>query len=322
MISFDSLNTAWSRLSETAVHSYKIGPFTVQISSNSKSLENRLIRAFAHLPLGDGVPDLTIRLWDKPNLPSLNWSLIQTNGYRGYGDPPLYFHYFEAIGALSAIDTEQNIAYYAIRDPDSLPWWVDGSPLQVILHVWFREKGIQLTHSAAIGDTRSSILLAGKGGSGKSTTVLACLEGGLKTLGEDYILVAPDRAYSIYHTAKWQPYTRTLFPSYETHIANPNTSDREKALIYYKDLFPSQISLNSPIHAIVSLHIGTTSNLEKSDLFTSLQSLLLTTAMQLPLPDPRTTSLLRKFAEPLEHYRLSLGPDLKTNVSILTSLLR
>ncbi len=151
---------------------------------------------------------------------------------------------------------------------------------------------------------------------------MACLEEGFATLGEDYVLLAPECAYSIYQTAKWQPYTRTLFPSYESHIANPDTANQEKALIHYMDLFPSQIISSSPIHAVVSLRIGTSSHLQKSDLRTSLQSLLLTTAMQLPHPDPRTSTLLHARIKQLDHYHLTLGPDLKTNVTLLRSLFR
>jgi hypothetical protein len=321
MICFEKLNEMWNPLKGLASQCYRIGPFAMQISSNHASLIDTLTRAFAHLAAENTSPDLTIRLWSGPKLPPLNWSLIQTNGYRGYANPPFYFHYFEMIGALSAIDTERNIAYYIIRDPDSFPWWAKGSPLQAIFHVWLREKGMQLTHSACIANGKSGILLAGKGGSGKSTTVLACLAEGFATLGEDYVLLAPKCAYSVYQTAKWELYTRTLFPFYEAHITNPSTADQEKALVYYMDLFPSQILSSSPLHAVVSLQIGSSPRLQTSDLRTSLQSLLLTTAMQLPHPHPRTSTLLHEQIKQLDHYHLVLGPDLKQNVSLLRSLL-
>lgn len=320
MISFDRLNKAWDLLPKPPFQFYKIGPFTVQICSHNRSVMAKLTRALAHLATEPSAPDLTIRLWSGSKLPLLDWSLIQTNGYRGYAERPFYFHHFEMIGALSAIDTDKGIAYYAIRDPESLPWWVGGSPMQAIFHVWLREKGIQLTHSACIVNAKNGILLTGKGGSGKSTTVLACLTEGFATLGEDYILLAPDCAYSIYQTAKWRLPTRTMFPDYESYISNPDTANREKALIHYKEIFPSQMKSSSPIHAIVSLDIGNSSRLVKSNLRASLQSLLLTTAMQLPHPDPRTAKLLYDRLKNLDHYHLFLGPDSKANVHLLRGL--
>jgi len=320
MISFEDLNETWETFPIEAACSYKIGPFIIRISSISKPLMEMLTRGLAHIAPENASPDLTIRLWNGPKLPPINWDLIQSNGYRGYSAPPFYFHFLEPIGALSAVDTERGIAYYAVRDLDVLPWWVSGSPLQTIFHVYLREKGMQLTHCAAIANKKSGILLAGKGGSGKSSTLLSCLEEGFDTLGEDYVLLGQGHAHSVYQTAKWTPHTRKIFPSYESYIANPDVADREKALIYYKEIFPSQIALSSPIHAIVSLRIGTSPHLEKGDLRTSLQSLLLSTAMQLPHSDPRTNSLLYSFAQPLAHYRLTLGPDLKTNVALLRSL--
>jgi hypothetical protein len=320
MICFEQLDSAWASFSEAAAQSYQIGPFVVRICALDATLVHQLLRACRHLEVADRAADLTIRIWSGAKLPSLNWSLIGTNGYRGYADPPFYFHHFEEIGALSALDATRHIAYYIIRDPSALPWWVSGSPLQVILHAWFREKGLQLTHSAAITNGKKAILLAGPGGSGKSTTVLACLQAGLNTLGEDYILLGKDLAYSVYQTAKWHPHTRTLFPSYESRIVNRESADREKALIYYEDLFPSQIELSSPLHAVASLRVGTSAQLQPADLRTSLQSLLLSTAMQLPHSNPRTMHLMQKSLEPLAHFRLSLGPDLRENVALLRSL--
>lgn len=320
MISFECLNDAWGSLPEPLFQSYKIGPFTVRICSHNPSALSKLTRAFAHLASENTAPNLVIRLWSDVKLPPLDWDLIQTNGYRGYAQYPFYFHYFETIGTLSAIDLERGIAYYAIRDLNALPWWVSGSPMQVIFHVWLREKGIQLTHSGCITNGKSGILLTGKGGSGKSTTVLACLEEGLATLGEDYILLAHRGAYSIYQTAKWQPHTRTLFPSYESHIINPDTANQEKALVHYADFFPTQLTSSSPIHAVVSLNVGTSARFQRSDLQSSLQSLLLSTVRQLPHPDPTTAQLLQAYIKPLDHYHLSLGPDLKTNVALLRSL--
>lgn len=318
MIAFDRLNDAWKALPKASCQFYKIGPFTIQICSHNRSVMTKLTQAFAHLMTNSSSPpDLTICLWSDRKLPPLDWSLIHTNGYRGYANPPFYFHYFETIGALSAIDTQNGIAYYAIRDPKKLPWWVSGSPLQVIFHVYFRKKGIQLTHSACIANDKSGVLLAGKGGSGKSTTVLACLKEGFSSLGEDYVLLAPDHVYSIYQTAKWCPYTRILCPEYESYIENRDVADQEKALVHYRDLFPSQMISSSPLHAVVSLDIGTSAHLRKSNLQTSLQSLLLSTVMQLPHPDPCTARLLYGNIKTLDHFHLSLGPDLKENVSLL-----
>lgn len=318
---FERLNDVWDTLPEPFYSFYRIGSFGVQICFHDLCLNDKLSRAFAHLVCDRFDSDLTIRLWNCPKLPPLDWDLIQRSGYRGYAKPPFYFHYFECIGALSAVDTERGIAYYIVRDPAILPWWVSASPLQVILHAWFREKGIQLTHSACISNGKKGILLVGKGGSGKSTTVLSCLRENLATLGEDYLLLAPDCAYSVYQTAKWMPHTRTLFPWYESYIANPDTADEQKALVHYLDLFPSQLISSSSFSKVVSLELANTARLQSSDARTSLQSMLLTTVMQLPHSDPWTARFLYERMKPLDHYRLSLGCDLKKNVDILKELL-
>src|SRR5690606_10227789 len=111
-----------------------------------------------------------------------------------------------------------------------------------------KEHGMQLTHTGAISNGKTAVLLSGKGGSGKSTTTLACLTEGLYYLGEDYSILAPGpEVFSIYNSAKWRPHTRTLFPHYESFIENPSTANTEKALVYYTDFFPKQIQTSAPI---------------------------------------------------------------------------
>lgn len=316
----EELHNQWKEEIESFVQFYQIGPFKIQICSNDLFFAQNFTRAFSHLISFPAPHDLAIRLWIHPKLPPLDWDLIQKHGYRGSVNHPLYFHYFETIGALSIVDVETNIAYYAIRDVKTLPWWVYGSPLQAIFHVWMREKNIQLAHSASIAYKESSLLLVGKGGSGKSTTVLSCLQEEFQTLGEDYLLLDTNQIYSIYQSAKWRPQTRSLFPFYESHIVNPKEADQEKALVYYEDLFPKKMVHASSPQAIVSLQVGSFALLQKATLSVSLQGLLLTTLMQLPHPDSKSAEILHGFAKELEHYRLHLGPNVQENTALLRSL--
>lgn len=290
----------------------------------------KIVRALSHLEIGShSSPDLTIYLWDGSlgKLPPLNWALIHQNGYYGYSEPPFYFHYFDAAGTLSALNLETHRAHYVIRNIDELPWWISASPLQIILHVWLRAHGMQLTHVAAVGNEREALLLAGKGGSGKSATMLSCLRRGLFYLGEDYCILTNEeipRVFSIYQSAKWTSHTRRLFPQYEASIANPESADHEKALVYYQEIFPKQLLRELPIRAILSLKIGVEKppRLQRHDRQSSLKNLLMSTLRQLPFYNTHTMTIVQGLVSRVEHYHLMLGSDLEANGHMIEALLQ
>lgn len=327
---FERLDEAWSHFADPKLYFYQIGPFPFCLSFATDSLIEPITRAFHHLQI-DAIPSkpFTIRLWDTAKttqkLPPLDWNLIYRNGYQGYGSPPIYLHYFDHIQALSLLDTEKNRAYFACQTAATLPWWVSGSPLQVILHAWLREKGVQLTHTAAISNGRTSVLLSGKGGSGKSTTTLACLMKGFHFIGEDYCALEPGRVpqvFSVYQSAKWSSYTRKLFPFYERSIANPQTADLEKALVYYEDLFPGQIKKSSSVRAILSLTIEKTDvpRIKKYNFHSTLKDLMMSTLKQLPFYHSSSMNILKTFTSQVALYQLVLSQNMDANVQAIQDI--
>lgn len=328
---FERIAKAWAQLIPLVSKYYKIGPFTVCLTFAHAGLEKEMTMAFHHLTCNPvDQPDLTICLWDtattKQKLPELNWELIYRNGYHGYCEKSIYLHYFDSIDALSAFHAEKNQAYYIVRNTAALPWWVGASPLQVILHAWLRSHGAQLTHTAAIANNQGAILLTGKGGSGKSTTTLACLTEGFDYIGEDYCILMPKptpHVYSIYQSAKWEQNTRKMFPTYEQYIMNTQTANSEKALVFYQDIFPTQIKTTAPIRAIVSLKIGQQKKpvIEKQNIQHALKDLMMSTLMQLPWHHVKTMTLLQDITLNVPCYQLTLGQQLKENTHVIRKIL-
>lgn len=327
---FERLEAAWRHFPECISSNYQIGPRVVRLCFDP-SLQ-KLTKALSHLEVerGEAPPDLTICLWDASlqdkKLPPLDWPFLLATGSSGYQEEGIYFHWFEFIQALSVLHLEKKRGYFVVRSSERLPWWVEGSPLQALLHIWLQHQGLQLTHTAAVGNERGALLLTGKGGSGKSTTTLACLHAGLHYIGEDYSILEPGsepRVWSIYHSAKWKPHTRTLFPHYESKIANPEQADQEKALLFYQDLFPGQLRVSLPIRAVVSLSVGQDARprLQPSDPVSAIQHLMMSTLKQLPFCGPKTVQFFKNIGSSMNHYQLVLGRDLQANVESLKELL-
>ncbi len=93
--------------------------------------------------------------------------------------------------------------------PEAFPPWEPGAPLRAFLHWAYADRGFRLTHAGTLGHNGRGVLLAGSGGSGKSGTVLAGLLNGLKSVGDDYVLLEADRggvrAFPVFSTLKQDP---------------------------------------------------------------------------------------------------------------------
>ena len=111
------------------------------------------------------------------------------------------------VGTLCSYDPATRLALYWAQAAEHIPPWEIASPLRAILGWWALENDDLLVHGAAVGWAEDGLLLTAQGGSGKSTTALACLQAGLNYTGDDYVLLsgqAPD-IYSLYNTAKLYP---------------------------------------------------------------------------------------------------------------------
>lgn len=327
---FQLLEKVWENFFQTTEYFYQLGTFTFCLSFASTLVAKKLTPALQHLACEKpSRVDFTVCIWDtaeaKQGLPPLDWGRIQLNDYHGIRHEGIYFHYFKYIGALSVIDVDQHKAFYVVRDANALPWWVSGSPLQVIFHIWLLKQSCQLTHAAAVGNDCSAVLLTGKGGSGKSTTTLACLQEGLNYLSEDYCVLEEKnlQVHSIYQSAKWRFPTRQLFPQYEKYIQNPESADQEKALIYYQDFFPHQVKKSLPVRAMLSLSVSEEKfpTIKAQDELSAWKNLFMSTAAQLPFNDPRTLRLLQRVTQKLSCYHLALGRDSKANVQLIREVL-
>lgn len=85
------------------------------------------------------------------------------------------------------------------------PPWENSAPLRPFLHWIYAETGRRIVHAATLGNGGRGILLAGKGGAGKSGTTVAGVLAGLDTVGDDYVLIdpaGPPMAYPLYRVAK------------------------------------------------------------------------------------------------------------------------
>jgi hypothetical protein len=116
-------------------------------------------------------------------------------------------------------------------------------------------RGLQLVHAAAVGNSNGGVLIGGKGGSGKSTTALTCLESKLNYIGDDYTLLGLDSGrpvvHSLYNSAKLNSDHVQRFPTLLPKVSNPDRLADEKALLFVNEHYPAKVATQLPVRAVL-----------------------------------------------------------------------
>ncbi len=161
----------------------------------------------------------------------------------GYNDERHRTVYQPGVDILQVFDAERAAAVYWTPSYRYIPWWESSFPLRTAIHWWTTTTpSLQPMHAGAVGRDDGGVLIAGRGGAGKSTTSLACLDGGLLYAGDDYVLVDVDQptVYSLYNTAKLRPENLHRFPHLGSLVANADSLGDQKAMLFLHQHRPEQ----------------------------------------------------------------------------------
>jgi len=292
----------------------------------------------------NGQPDLTIHLWDDastntqmPPPPWLGYGVYDPNGgmkgvygkrgeVRGFNTDRIRTAFQWGSDVLSVLDIEQGRAIFWTRNAEHLPQWEIGSPLRNILHWWLNKQGMQYIHAGAVGTPEGGVLLVGKGGSGKSTTALTCLNSDLVYVSDDYCLVSTDptpTALNLYNTGKVREDNIHRVPHLAPVIHNIDKLDQEKALFFLNRFMPEKLSKGFPLKAIliprVTGKVDTT--LTSAPDTAGLSALTLSTVHQLPGAGPAALQIIKRLTSQIPCYYLELGTDLAQIPRVIKEML-
>ena len=269
-------------------------------------------------------PELTVCLWDDistntnmPPPPWLGyWAYTRRGEVRGYNTDRIRTAFQMGSDVLNILDLQRGLALYWTRDATHLPQWELGSPLRIIFHWWLRQAGLQYVHAGAVGRPEAGVLLVGKGGSGKSTTSLTCLNSELKYVSDDYCLISTDpvaAAHNLYNTGKVRVDNIHRVPHLKPFISNMDKLDQDKALFSLNNQhFSDKLSPGFPLKALFIPRV--TGRLETSlspaRAADGLSALTLSTMAQLPGAGPAALQIINQLVQQIPSYFLELGTDL------------
>jgi hypothetical protein len=311
---------------------FSVGDRPVRLRFAGNGLLPVLTPALAHLEIPPAdAPDLTVLLWDNAStateLPSIISRYLDSLGEwwihlgkRGeiteLTNERVHTAYHLGPNIFSIIDLKQNLAMYWVKDAQMLPYYEIGSPLRTILHWWADRGACQFIHGGAVGLPDGGVLLAGKGGTGKSTTALACLEAGLLYASDDYCLVKTGPqpfVYSVYNTAKLRgDLDLERFPHLAQLVSNKSRLESDKAVFFLQQHFPQLVSRGFPIQAILLPLIThqKETRLRPVTAGAALAALAPSTLFQLPGAGGAAIKTMKKLVQQVPSYILELGTDL------------
>ena len=275
-----------------------------------------------------GPADLDVFLWDsastgvpfpvsdRMDLPAWRrlapWSDVHHGNERIMHQP-----YEDSLAVLA----DSQAVYWAASGADA-PFYERSAPLLHLLHWWLADRGLLVVHGGAVGRPEGGVLLAGTGGSGKTTTALSCLGSSLGYAGDDYVVVGvqPPHAFSLYRSAKVDRVHSRRLARLLPEVANPDPRPNDKAL-YFID---QGLALDFPIRAILlpQLVDGTRSRAARTSPATALARLAPSSILQLPGVGSGALKGMRILCEAVPAYSLQLGTDIEAIPAVIDELLR
>jgi hypothetical protein len=228
--------------------------------------------------------------------------------------------------ALSMYDTESAVGFYWTQDARRLPAYETSAPLRTILNWRAQQKNGHFIHGAAVGTDHGGVLLAGRGGSGKSTAALASLKAGLRYVSDDYCLVSIEpepTVHCVFSSAKVDP--GNLFRA--EHILfsrskNQNPYDDKEVFFLYPQ-FAVQIKPRLPLRAILLPRISgeVSSRLTSAPQADAIRALTVSTVCQFPGAGKRVVDIVMSLVHQLPCYAFDFGTDLDKASDVISRLL-
>jgi hypothetical protein len=318
-------------------HFYLIAGEVIEVQIAGETLAPFLTPALRHraIPKPNCAPDLTIRAFDSEStgieLPRPIWPndafTSHTGLISGISNERVQAAFDVGKGVFNMLDSVSGQGIYWIRD--GLSHFQDDMavPFRTQLYWWMRKRKRYFVHGGAVSKENDGLLLVGKGGSGKSTSTLSCLEAGWNYLADDFVLIGlePEAyAYNVYQSARVNP---DHYANHFTNFANSVTPYmkpvRAKTLLMLNDCFPGRIASECKLRALVFPRIADVPSprllpIESRQSFVGMVG---STLLTVPGVTPQDLKQMAAVVNHLPNYALEIGGDPRQIPPLLEELL-
>lgn len=314
---------------------FRLAGKNVQLSVIGDVLFQMIEQAFSHLLIKDysaNGADLRIRLWDEyvtgiacpidppESLHSLNGHIYKSD------DGSIVSHYREQI--YCTLDRKNKSIIGASKGAQHMSLFDRGKPLHALIGVWLNDLQMPFLHGGVIVNRASGVLLCGSGGSGKSTTAIACLEEGWEYLGDDAVAIEQTDtkkfiAHSIYASTTLEPDHMQNFGRLIPHAIQGSNPGEDKDLVIVSKLYPGQLKRSAVIKALVIPKV-TDKSIPRIFPIKKIKALLAmapSSILYLPNAGDSYLNLLGNITQSVPCYSLELGKDISMIPECMSSIL-
>ena len=312
---------------------YRIGDRTVRLEFAGTAL-TPLRRALAHLETADATPpNLTVEVWDSESTGTRPLERNWIENDRGEPREASFvsgerFHseFHDVAGIRYMLDSSRDLGLYCIEDARDLPLYEKAAPMRPLLHAWLHRQGLVPAHAGAVGFEWGGVLLAGKGGRGKSCTALSCVGSNLGYASDDFCVLASAprwTGYSMYGTGKLHRRDLERFGHLAQCPTESVSAQEEKVVFFLNEHAPSQMLSRFPILAVLLPTPASGGETQVAAISSSVvyRELSMSTILMAP---PTVVPAFRSFARLLREvpcFELRIGADSRQIPGVICDLI-
>ncbi|MFO0934684.1 MAG: hypothetical protein U1E39_18505 [Planctomycetota bacterium] len=334
---FDAALAAFDRAAAVAglrVERIGVAGQVAELRFAGPSIRERLFPALEHL-VGPGLasPSLTVSVFDAAStgvpMPPPAWprEAVGPRGeIAGFADGPWRVAFNVGSGILLVHDRDGGRAIAWTADAAAVPYYETASPMRPLLAWWLGDAGRQVVHAAAVGRGERGVLLTGRGGSGKTTTALLCVQAGLAYAGDNNLVLGPGtpaRGHALYGSATVRPGTLERLPALRARLRNADRLDEEKGLLFVggADGTPRLPSFDVAAILLPRVVGGPRSRLEPASAGACFAALAPSSVLSLPGAREAAVARLGAWARSAPAHHLLLGDDLDAIPGLVAGVL-
>jgi hypothetical protein len=310
---------------------YSVAGHLLRVRLAGDALAPLIIPPLEHLKASSSraEPELTICAWDPEttgvSAPDCPWDTgdggdqakISVRNWEG-----VEFALFKGSGELNVLDRRRRLGFHCVNRAAA----IFSGPLLIQIHWWLSEFGLHCIHAGAVGFKEGGAILAGRGGSGKSTSALCCLDSNLGYVADDHSLLSAGAApyvHSLYSSGKLTPSQLDKLSFLKPLADSPKGVAADKTIIFLAQRARQKLLPGFPVRMVLVPRIvgGSTTTAVPIPPVEAVKALAPSTLFQLIGAGQKDFRAMAELVQKVPCYRLELGTDLSAIARTIERLL-